>query len=59
MSPSVKYALHTTLTNGWDNARVIGGDDFWPGHCCKVLCSVCKSFYVAGASHTERRTLNV
>ena len=59
MSPSVKYALHTTLSNGWDNARVVSGDDCWPGHCCKVLSSVCESFNVARASHTERRTLNV
>ena len=59
MSPSVKYVLHTTLSNGWDNTRVVSGDDCWPGHCCKLLFSVCESFDVTGASFTERRTFNV
>ena len=59
MSPSVKYVLHTTLSNGWDNTRVVSGDDCWPGHCCKVFFSVCESFDVTGASFTERRTFNV
>ena len=59
VSPSVKYVLHITLSNGWDNIRVVSGDNCWPGHCCKVLFSVCESFDVTGASFTERRTFNV
>ena len=59
MSPCVKYALHTTLSNSWDNARVVSGDNCWPGHCCKVLSSVCESFDITGASYTKGRALNV
>ena len=32
MSPSVKHVLHTARSNSWDNARVVSGDDCWPGH---------------------------
>ena len=59
MSPSVKYVLPTTLSKGWDNTRVVSGDNCWPGYCCKVLSSVCESFDVIRASYTEGGTLNI